>query len=79
VTLLYALADDYCEMREKFFDSCRSAPATGVKPFQHKSTADRGLLDIEAVDVELVVVFRVSDRSLQDFLDVAGDAAVRKV
>src|SRR4029077_19088693 len=57
---------------------CRSATTAGMKPLQHKSAADCGLLDIEAVDIELVVVFRVSDRSLQSFLDVAGDAAVRK-
>ena len=60
------------------FDACRSAPPAGVKPLQHKGATDGGLLDIEAIDIELVVVFGIGDRRLQHLLDVAGDAAMGK-
>ena len=65
-------------MREKLLDPRRAAAAAGVKPLHDKGAADRGLLDVEAVDIELVIVLGIGDRSLQHLLDVAGDAAVRE-
>src|SRR6516165_2997476 len=76
--LLCTLADDDSEVCEMLFDPCRSAPAAGVKPLQHKRTTDGGLLDVEAIDIELVVVFGVGDRRLQYLLDVASDATMGK-
>src|ERR1700756_1795904 len=65
-------------MSEKLLDPRRAAAAAGVKPLQDKGAANRGLLDIEAVDIELVIVLGIGDRRLQHLLDLAGDPAVRK-
>ena len=62
--LLCALADDDSDVCEMLFYPCRSAPAAGVKPLQHKRSTYGSLLDVEAIDIELVVVFGVSDRCL---------------
>ena len=43
-----------------------------------EGAADPGLLDVEPVDVELMVVLGVGDRRLQHLLDVARDAARRE-
>src|SRR6266568_1841649 len=65
-------------MREMLLDPRRAAPAAGVKAFHHEGPADRRLLDIEPVDIELVVVFGIGDRRLQHLLDVVRDAAARR-
>src|SRR5260370_32609201 len=62
-------------MRKHLLDACRAPTASGVEPFQYKSPADRGLLHEKAVDVELVIVFGIGDRRLQNLSDVARDAA----
>src|SRR6478672_10440322 len=62
-------------MRKHLLDACRAPAASRVKPFQYKSPADRGLLHEQAVDVELVIVFGIRDRRLQNLSDVARDAA----
>ena len=76
--LLCTLADDDSEVCEVLFDPCRSAPAAGVKPLQHKRTTNGSLLDVEAIDIELVVVLGIGDRRLQQLLDFAGNAAMGK-
>src|SRR5712671_6746222 len=65
-------------MRRHFLDSRRAPAASGVKPFQYESPADRGLLYKQAVDIELMVVFGIGDRRLQNLSDVARDAAPRE-
>src|SRR5207237_2761964 len=65
-------------MREKLFDPRRPAPAAGVKPLHDKSATDRSLLDIEAVDIELVIVLGIGDRRLQHLFDIASDAPMGK-
>src|ERR1700732_1636800 len=65
-------------MREMLFDPRRAAATARVKALHDKGPADRRLLDVEAIDVELVVVLGVGDRRLQDLLDVMGDAATGK-
>src|SRR5947209_11650747 len=54
--LLWALADDYCEMCKMLFDPRRAAATARMKPLHHKRAADRGFLDVKPVDVELMVV-----------------------
>ena len=65
-------------MSEKLLDPRRATAAAGVKPLQDKGAADRSLLDIKAVDIELVIVLGIGDRSLQHLLDLVGNSAVRK-
>src|SRR6201993_3970735 len=65
-------------MRKHLLDARRAPAASGVKPFQYKSPADRGLLHKKAVDIELMVVFGIGDRRLQNLSDVARDAAPRE-
>jgi len=62
-------------MRKHLLDACRAPTASGVKPFQYKSPADRCLLHEQAVDVELVIIFGIGDRRLQNLSDVARNAA----
>src|SRR5438045_8487443 len=65
-------------MRKHLLDACRAPAASGVKSFQYKSPADRGLLHEKTVDVELVIVFGIGDRRLQNLSHVARDAAPRE-
>src|SRR6266853_3996899 len=65
-------------MRKHFLDPRRAPAASGVKSFQYKSPADRGLLHKKAVDIELMVVFGIGDRCLQNLSDVARDTAPRE-
>src|SRR5215472_7333051 len=66
------------EMGVLLFHPRRPAAAAGVKPLQPQGAADSCLLDIKAVDIELMVVLGIRDRRLQRLLDLAGDAAVRE-
>src|SRR5713101_6717663 len=65
-------------MREMLLDPRRAAAAAGVKALHYESPADRRLLDIETVDIELVVVFGIGDRRLQHLFYLMRDAAPRK-
>src|SRR6266478_2323049 len=65
-------------MREHLLDASRAPTASGVEPLQYESPADRGLLDKKAVDIELVIVFGIGDRRLQNLSDIARYAAPRK-
>src|SRR5438132_5700544 len=65
-------------MREMLLDPRRAAATAGVKALHDKGPADRRLLDVEAIDIELVIVLGVGDRRLQYLLDVLRDAAPRK-
>jgi len=62
-------------MRKHFLDPRGAPAASSVKPLQHESSADCGFLDKEAVDIELVIVFGIGDRRLQNLPDIARYAA----
>jgi len=63
-------------MRKKLLDPCGPAAAAGVQPLQHKGATNRRFLDIEAVDIELMIVLRIGDCRLQNLFDIASDPAV---
>src|SRR5579872_3769910 len=65
-------------MREMLFDFRRTAAAASMEAAHHKSPAHCRLLDVKAVDIELVVVFSVGDRRLQHLFDVLRDTPARK-
>src|SRR5580693_2381913 len=65
-------------MRKHLLDACRAPAASGVEPFQYESPADRGLLNKKSVDIELVIVFGIGDRRLQNLPDVPRYAAPRE-
>ena len=49
-----------------------------MEALHHESPADRRLLDVESVDIELMIVLGICDRRLQHLSYLVRDAATRE-
>src|SRR5215470_1683000 len=70
---LLALAHDHGDVAPRLDDRGAATAGAGVEPLHHEAAPDRRLGDVEAVDVELVIILGVGDRRLQHLADVLGD------
>src|SRR5216683_3846718 len=73
-----ALAHDHREIAEIFLDAPGAATAARVEALHSERPSDGCLLDVEAVDIELMVVLGVGDGCLQHLLDILRDAPRRE-
>jgi hypothetical protein len=66
------------DLREELLDASRMTACTGMEALHHHAFADARFPDDEVIDIEVVIVFRVGDRRLQNLLDRSRNALGRE-